>query len=182
MCNLCNILICHNCVEKVLELPKEVQENQVLCNDCKNYLSIVDIQKVTRKGLDMLHVKCPSNNINCFDEYKLKDLNRHLETCKFFEGKARCNYCFLVDKTNKIKSHMETCKEMPIPCKYCEDLVERKLMLEHEETCYKKPKNCKTCKIKYEEGEIIDHLPTKDDCMLYLVKEISQKLESKNNF
>ncbi len=178
MCKICNILICQNCVEKVYDLPEEAQA-QITCNDCKNNLSFSEIQKFTRKGLEMLHIKCPSNNIMCYEELKLKDINSHLMTCKFFEGKARCNNCNLVDNTNTIIKHLETCKEIPIPCKYCEDLFKVYDMLKHEETCYKKPRSCKTCKIQYEEGKIIDHETTKDECMLNLVREISDKLESK---
>jgi hypothetical protein len=178
MCRVCNILICQNCVDKIYELPREKQV-QIACNDCKNPLSLTEIQKCTRKGLEMLHIKCPSNNVMCYEGLKLKDINSHLQSCKFFEGRARCNYCNIVDKTNTIIKHLETCIEIPIPCKYCEDPIAKSIMLNHEETCYRKPKSCKTCKIAYEEGKIITHETTKDECMLKVVKEISEKLESK---
>lgn len=177
MCKFCNVLICQNCIDEVSE-PDYILENNITCHECKNILNVTDIQKITRRGLEMLHVRCPSNNINCFDYYKIKDLSRHLETCKFYEGKSKCNFCGLIDKTNKIKTHMDTCKEIPIPCRFCEENIERKNIPEHEETCYKKPKNCKTCKMNLEENKENDHEPTKDFCMLYLVNEISEKLES----
>lgn len=180
MCKFCSTLICQNCIDKITELPIHIQESQIKCHECKNILNLTESHKITKKGMDMIHLRCPSDNVNCFEEYKLKDLYKHLEVCKYWEGKSKCNSCGYVDTTANIKKHIEVCADFLMPCKFCEDFIKRKDIPKHEDNCFKKPINCKVCHIKFskENVQIKDH-PSQDLCMINLVKEVAEKLESK---
>lgn len=181
MCRNCNSLICQECIDSLTNSDQTNSENLILCNACKQVLNVCDIQKITKKGLEVLHVKCPSNNINCYEEFELKNLNNHLEHCKFFEGKAKCSGCGILDFTAKIKQHIEKCKEFLEECKYCTDLFYRKELKIHESNCYKKPRNCKMCTSAIDDENITLH-PTKDVCMFNIINDIKDQIESKKFF
>jgi hypothetical protein len=182
MCKYCSTLVCQSCIDRITDFPEEFQESPIKCGECKNVLILIEISKSTKKALENLNVKCPSKNKNCFDEYKLKDINKHLENCKYWEGKSKCNSCGLFETNNNLKKHIEICKQLLIPCRYCEEKFKRKEIPKHEDICPKRPLNCNRCNIKFDKNnikiELNDH-PSKDNCLHYLVSEMSKKLESK---
>jgi len=177
MCRNCNSLVCQECIDHLTNTDQINNENLILCIACEQILSITDIQKITKKGLEVLIVKCPSNNINCYEEFELKDLHSHLNTCKFFEGKGRCSACGLIDFTDKIKKHVEKCVEFLEECKYCAHLYLRKELKIHESTCYKKPRACKVCSGAIDDKNIALH-PTKDICVINIIHELKEHIES----
>lgn len=177
MCKYCNVLICQNCIDRFSETNQD--PTNIKCYDCKNILQLSEIQKITQKGLNMIHVRCPSQNINCIEEFTLKEVYKHLEKCKFFPGKSKCNYCHVVEDRKNIEQHFDTCVNYPAECRYCEEEFQRNQLYEHELKCLSKPTNCRTCKIKFAEGEEIKHETTKDQCMLNYVRDIVEALESK---
>lgn len=181
MCKYCSTIVCQTCVDKITDIPQEIRETQIKCHECKNILNVIDVHRNTKRGVENLHVNCPSANINCFEEVCLKDLYRHLEVCKYWEGKGKCNACGFVDTVSNVKKHLDVCKELLIPCNHCDEFFKRKEIPKHEATCFKKPTNCKVCNLKFSQGNVLmkDH-PSKDLCVINLVKEVAEKLESKN--
>jgi len=178
MCRNCNSLVCQICIDSISNsIQANNPENLILCIDCEQVLNISDITKITQKGLDMLHVQCPSNNINCFQEFELKDILEHLETCKYYEGKSRCSGCGFIDWTNKVKNHTKVCIEFLDECKYCGEYFKKKALNQHEKTCYKRPRICKLCTCLIDEENIHLH-PSKDACMLNFINEVKSQLES----
>jgi len=181
MCKNCSTLICQSCIDKITNIPEEMKEPPIKCNECKSVLNLSEINKNTKKGLENLNVKCPSKNKNCLDEHKLKDISKHLEICKFWEGKSKCNSCGLIESLSNIKKHIDVCKDLLIKCNYCDIFFKRKEITKHEYTsCINKPTNCKTCNIKYDKENtkiIMNDHPSKDSCMEYLVTELAKKLE-----
>lgn len=171
MCGNCNSLVCYICLDKLGDHLKSNPENKVKCNDCDLELSIIDIQRITKKGLDMLRIKCPSNDLNCYAQVQLKDLNSHLESCKFYKGKARCNYCGLIDSVYYIKNHFNNCSENSIKCKFCSEIIKIKQLKEHEKNCPERPYKCNLCSTDLEDENISLH-PTKDNCSLNLINEL----------
>lgn len=181
MCKNCNSLICQNCIDIISEEISDAESEIVKCFSCKENLNLIEIQKITNKGLEMLHIKCPSGNINCFEEITIKNLYLHLEKCGFYEGKAKCKGCGYIDWSNRVKLHIDHCKEFPQECKFCEELIPKKTLEEHEKTCYKRPKTCKTCAENLDEYNIMLH-PTKDVCMMNVFNIMKKDFESKLKF
>lgn len=180
MCSNCNSLVCYTCLEKLGEHLNNNLKNTVSCSDCHQVLSLIPIQKITRKGLDMLRVKCPSNDLNCFQQINLKDLNTHLESCNYYQGKAKCNACFIIGSFNFIQNHIRNCTETLNKCKFCNEIVKKKLIKEHEIICAKKPSKCNVCSVTFDEMNI-DYHPTKDVCITNIVNELRNLIDGKIN-
>jgi len=178
MCRNCNSLVCYNCIENVSNTFKTNIDNIVNCLECETILNLVDIQKITRKGLDMLHIKCPSYNIKCNQEIQIKDLYSHLDSCEYFDGKSKCTGCEIIDWTKNIKNHVEICKEFLEKCRFCDFTEKRNLIKDHEKSCNKRPKNCNLCcsNIEYEN---LNFHPSKDICMINFLKDVKEQFESK---
>ncbi len=179
MCRNCNSLVCQECIDNMIIPNQKNKENLILCVACEQVLSITDIQKITRRGLEALNVNCPSNNVNCYEEFQFKDLYSHLESCKFFEGKAKCSACGIVDLHSKIKKHIGECFEFLEECKFCSEIFLRKEIKIHESTCYRKPKECKMCLTAIDDENISMH-PSKDICMITIVNDFKEQIESKS--
>lgn len=178
MCENCNSLVCYICLDKIEDYSKNNPDNIVWCDDCEKVLSVVQIQKITRKGLDMLRVKCPSNDLNCFQQIKLKDINDHLLSCKYYDGKAKCNACGIIGSIDFIQNHFRNCIETNNKCKFCDEKIKKKHIKEHEATCAKKPEKCNVCAVTIDDSNINYH-PSKDVCSINLINEFKNLIDGK---
>ncbi len=177
MCKNCNRLICQKCIDIIAETIEKNNEDNSKCLKCLNDLNLVDLHNFMKKGLDNLNIKCPSNDLNCLEEIKIKDIFSHLETCKYYEGNSRCLGCGFVDTTKNIENHVETCFEFEEKCQFCGLLFKKKLLFDHEITCSKMPDKCKICSVKIKEDNYKLH-PIDNVCIINAFKNVKKDYES----
>jgi len=171
-------LVCNICLDKVEDYLKNNPENLIMCDDCQQVLSLIQINKIMRKGLDTLRVSCPSNDVNCLQQIQLKDIKAHLESCKYYKGNGKCISCGMICSLNVIENHIRNCSDTPYKCKFCFESIKKKLLQEHETTCSKKPTKCNLCSIIFDDTNI-NHHPSKDVCSINLVNDLRKIFDGK---
>ncbi len=181
MCRNCNGLTCQSCIDYLSDLIKLNPQKVIFCSDCEQLLNLRDVEMITKKGIEMIRIRCPSNNINCFEEIEIGELKKHLESCKFFDGKYKCSSCSVVDWQQPIKEHIKICPEHLDECNFCKEYFHKKDLKEHQKTCFKKPKMCKLCFSSLDDDNIHLH-PSKDICIINIMNEVKSQIESNNKF
>ena len=145
------------------------------CEKTKSFHKFSKIEIETKLDFDNLLISCPSREVICKETILNKNLNSHLENCKFWKGTYTCIGCGKFDILSEMECHVLICDQIVENCNFCNSSVKRIELPNHIEKCEYKTEKCNKC----QENILfinVDKHSSKDECLYKII------LDMKNSF